>query len=146
MLINNIISRFENVKKTGNKYRVTCPCHGSSKNQGLIVFDHGDKIGLHCFAECQVDDILGAIGLTMSDLYDNTLTNEDWRDIEYEKRKVREHESDAHKLFVAVSIIRQSLIPRLFGGDPQIEGKFEAYDMEKQALHKLPILLKKYYK
>jgi hypothetical protein len=50
-----------------------CPAHDDN-NPSLEVIDKGGKTILACYANCQTDDVLTALGLSMSDLFDGELT------------------------------------------------------------------------
>ena len=65
-----LLSRLANVHPAGrNRWRATCPAHGSGKNQALSIAVKGDKLLLHCFAGCSADAVLAAVGLSWRDLY-----------------------------------------------------------------------------
>lgn len=65
-----LLSRLTNVHPAGrDKWRATCPAHGSGKNQALSVALKGDRLLLHCFAGCSPDSVLTAVGLSWRDLY-----------------------------------------------------------------------------
>ncbi len=69
MVIDNVISRFDKVKPTGNgKWLACCPAH-PDKSPSLAIKQTDDgKILIHCFSGCQVSDIVSAVGLELSDL------------------------------------------------------------------------------
>ena len=48
-----------------------CVAHGSQKHRDLSIRDTGDRILLHDFAGCPLDNILAALGLRISDLFDD---------------------------------------------------------------------------
>ena len=65
-----LLSRLANVHPAGrNRWRATCPAHGSGKNKALSVALKGDKLLLHCFAGCSPEAVLAAVGLSWRDLY-----------------------------------------------------------------------------
>ena len=68
--IQEFLSRLGNVKHSGNGYIACCPAH-EDKNPSLSVglSDDGKKILIHCHAGCADADILGRLGLKMSDLF-----------------------------------------------------------------------------
>lgn len=69
MQIDEILSRFHNVKRTGDRqYIACCPAHDDAK-QSLSIGAGGGKILLNCFAGCDTRDIVAAVGLNMKDLY-----------------------------------------------------------------------------
>lgn len=71
--LDRLLSRLEKVKRAGRGYTACCPAH-SDRNASLSVSeaDNG-SILLHCFAACQPADVLGAIGLSLGDLFPERL-------------------------------------------------------------------------
>ena len=65
-----LLSRLNKVRKTGpNSWVALCPAH-DDKSPSLSVRDAENGVVLaHCFAGCSIDDILGAVGLTLDDLF-----------------------------------------------------------------------------
>lgn len=69
MQFDEILSRFQNVKRTGDRqYIACCPAHDDAK-QSLSIGAGDGKILLNCFAGCDTRNIVAAVGLTMKDLY-----------------------------------------------------------------------------
>jgi hypothetical protein len=71
MHIDDIITRFDRVRKstTSRGYTCRCPAH-DDKGPSLSISETNDgRILLHCFAGCSVGDVLAASGLRMSDLF-----------------------------------------------------------------------------
>lgn len=65
-----LISRLANVRPAGpNRWRATCPAHGTGRNQALSIAVKGDKLLLHCFAGCPSEQVLEALGLEWRELY-----------------------------------------------------------------------------
>jgi hypothetical protein len=65
----SILSRFENVTGgDGGQYEARCPVHDDSNNS-LAINVSGQKILLHCHANCKLDEILKAVELTKADLF-----------------------------------------------------------------------------
>lgn len=79
------------------KYRAKCPVHRSHGLTLAIYADKGEKIGLHCHAGCEKDDVLAALGLTWKDLkpQKDWLSPEAFREL---KRKEREAEEAANRI------------------------------------------------
>jgi len=70
-MIENILSRLEKVKGRNGAYTACCPAH-SDKSPSLAIRELDDgRILMKCFADCSVQDILGAIGMDMNDLFPN---------------------------------------------------------------------------
>ncbi len=69
MSLETLIDRLDGVKETGyGKYLSRCPSH-DDRSPSLAIKEEGDgRILLHCFAGCETEDVLSAIGLTFSDV------------------------------------------------------------------------------
>ncbi len=73
MPIDNILNRLDRVKETGNgKYLARCPAH-DDRSPSLAITDDEGRVLLHCFAGCDSESVLDAIGLKFSDLYPKPL-------------------------------------------------------------------------
>ena len=72
--IETIISRLEKIKRTGTgRWMARCPSHkDKTASLSLRELDDG-RILLHCFAGCNAGEVLGAIGLTINDLFPERL-------------------------------------------------------------------------
>lgn len=70
-----VLSRLERVRKAGAGWSARCPAH-QDKTASLSVTSGTDgKLLVHCFAGCSVHDVLGAIGLTVGDLFPRRLAD-----------------------------------------------------------------------
>lgn len=65
-----LLPRLERVRKTGNGRWVSrCPAH-EDKAPSLSVRELDDgRVLLHCFAGCETQSVLDAVGLTFEDLF-----------------------------------------------------------------------------
>ncbi len=67
--IDSFISRLGNVRRTGEgKWLACCPAHNDRNPSLAIKYTDDGKILVHCFAGCEVDSIVTALGLELSDL------------------------------------------------------------------------------
>ena len=67
--LDNLLSRLMKVKKTGNgSFIACCPAHQDKSPSITIREVEEGKLLIHCFAECSVENIIGAIGLDFSDI------------------------------------------------------------------------------
>lgn len=85
----NILGYFSDygIKPSGNnQYTCRCPSH-DDKSPSLTITDVGDKILVHCFAGCEPEDIVNAVGLSISDLF-----AEDGEDYKKEKHIIFQRE------------------------------------------------------
>lgn len=67
--LQNFISRLQKVKQTGkDSWIACCPSH-NDKSPSMTIRELPDgRILAHCFAECPIDDVMAAVGLTLADL------------------------------------------------------------------------------
>lgn len=70
MSADTLLSRLDKVKRTGpDKWVARCPAH-EDRGPSLAVRELEDgRVLVHCFAGCGVDEVMGAVGLEMSDLF-----------------------------------------------------------------------------
>ena len=74
--VTKILDRLEGVRETGaNKWISCCPAH-EDRSPSLSIRDADGRILLHCFAGCETDDVLGAIGLTFTDIMPERVSTE----------------------------------------------------------------------
>jgi hypothetical protein len=67
--VENLISRLEVVKGRNGAWTARCPAH-ADKSPSLAVREGEDgRVLLHCFGGCSTADVLGSIGMDMSDLF-----------------------------------------------------------------------------
>ena len=69
MTVDALLSRLDGVKRTGpGRWLARCPAH-DDKHPSLAVREVEDgRILLHDFAGCAIEDVVSAIGLTLSDV------------------------------------------------------------------------------
>jgi len=71
MTLDEIISRLECVQSKGkDSYKALCPAHKDTE-PSLSISQVDGKVLLHCFAGCDIERIVSAIGITSSDLFLN---------------------------------------------------------------------------
>ena len=68
MELHEILSHFPNVKKaSGNRYECCCPCHDDT-HPSLIIYVNDEWVNVKCYAGCETENVLRAVGLEKSDL------------------------------------------------------------------------------
>ena len=68
-MITDFLSRLQKVRKTGpDRWTACCPAH-DDKGPSLSIKATSETILFHCFAGCSAEEVLGAVGMTFSDLY-----------------------------------------------------------------------------
>ena len=70
-----LLSRLDKVRKTGaNTWRSLCPSHANTRSLTLSIRDGDDgRTLVKCHAGCSIDEVLGAVGLTINDLFERRL-------------------------------------------------------------------------
>lgn len=68
MTTQELLSRLEGVRKSGRGWMARCPSH--QDNSPSLSVTEGDRgLLIHCFAHCEKQDVVAALGLTMADLF-----------------------------------------------------------------------------
>jgi len=69
MNIESLLSHFDGVKETGHgRFVARCPAH-DDRSPSLAIKDGDDgRVLVHCFAGCETEEVLSAIGLTFADV------------------------------------------------------------------------------
>lgn len=70
MTADTLLSRLDGVKRTRpGRWIARCPAH-DDRRPSLAIRELDDgRMLLHCFAECDVQSVLAAVGLTFDDLF-----------------------------------------------------------------------------
>lgn len=74
MRLEEVLARFNRVKRCGSGYKAECPAH-DDKRQSLFISEKDNKILMHCYAGCDIRDIVNAVGLQMKDLFKEEINN-----------------------------------------------------------------------
>lgn len=70
MIADKLLNQLTKVKRTGRESWIACcPAHDDKTPSMTITEKDDGRVLVHCFAGCSVDSILGAVGLTFSDIY-----------------------------------------------------------------------------
>jgi CHC2 zinc finger len=69
MSVDVLLSRLKKVRRTsGNSWLACCPAH-EDRSPSMTIKDVGDgRILIHCFAGCDTEAILGAVGMGWDDV------------------------------------------------------------------------------
>lgn len=103
-----LIDRLDRVRQTGpGRWIARCPAH-DDRSPSLSIRDADDRTLIHCFGGCEPGDVLAAVGLHMSDLFDHPLG-------EFKPSRSRIPASDLlaivdHEILVAVMILDDVLV------------------------------------
>lgn len=69
MKLQQLLSSLHGVRKTGPHSWIARCCAHEDKSPSLTIKATPETILLHCFAGCDTESILGAIGMSFDDLY-----------------------------------------------------------------------------
>ena len=69
MNIEDILSRLNGVRKSGGGYIARCPAHEDKRPSLSINTSEDGRLLLKCHAGCSIEAIVGALGLSMKDLF-----------------------------------------------------------------------------
>ena len=107
--LDGFLSRLDRVKKTGpNRWVALCPAH-EDRSPSLSVRELDDgRILVHCFADCGVEEILGAVGLDFDALFPE-------KPIEHEHGKRERRPFNAHDVLECLS--EEARIAAIAAGD-----------------------------
>ena len=77
MSIETLLDRLDGVRESGpGKYLSRCPSH-DDRSPSLAIKDGDDgRILLHCFAGCETEHVLSALGLTFADVMPERIGDE----------------------------------------------------------------------
>lgn len=116
-----LLSKLSRVKKTGaDRWMACCPAH-QDKTASLSIKDLPDgRVLLHCFAGCDPDSVLAAVGLTFSDLMQERLQG-DFKPVRFAFSAL-----DALRALVADLLFIRLCAHRLAQGRALIESDREA--------------------
>lgn len=69
-IFNRIIQKTNSQPQAyGNGYRLRCPAHEDKKPSFSVSLIDNEKILIHCFAGCSLEEICEAIGIQKKDLF-----------------------------------------------------------------------------
>ncbi|HEX7113746.1 MAG TPA: hypothetical protein VF193_01330 [Steroidobacter sp.] len=74
MAVAVLLSRLDGVRSTGRgKWIAKCPAH-ADRTPSLSIREGDDgRVLVHCFGGCEAADVIGAVGLQLSDLFEKPL-------------------------------------------------------------------------
>jgi hypothetical protein len=67
--LDDVLSRLSGVKKSGDEFIARCPAHDDRRPSLSVAEGDDGRVLLYCHAGCSIDAIVGALGLTLADLF-----------------------------------------------------------------------------
>lgn len=68
MTVETLLSRLSKVRGRNGSWTACCPAH-EDKSPSLAIKDEGGKVLVHCFGGCSVEQIVGAVGMELTELF-----------------------------------------------------------------------------
>ena len=113
-MIEHMLKRLEKVSKSGKGYIARCPAH-DDKTPSLALQECSDgRILLKCFAGCSALEVVGSIGMSMSDLFPDGGLGE-YRSFQKIEQKVKSNSRQKNGIHVEESILNMADSDRASG-------------------------------
>lgn len=93
MTLKQVIELISPVKRSGRGWMAKCPAH-QDRRASLSIREAEDRLLLHCFAGCAVEEVCQALGIKVRDLFVTGLSSMEW---EYLQKRRREQQLADHK-------------------------------------------------
>ena len=83
MTIEVVLERLQKVKKATkpDSWLACCPAHDDKRPSLLLTETTDGRVLIKCWAGCEVEDVLAAIGLQFKDLYPERLPNHSYKPV-----------------------------------------------------------------
>jgi hypothetical protein len=102
MTTEQLARMFDRSRREGKAWRCRCPVH-KGKSLTLAIYTDDDRSRVHCFAGCEADDVLAAVGLTWKDTLFAQRDPKEWREAQRQREIV---EKRASELRIGAWVIR----------------------------------------
>lgn len=121
MRANKVLERLEGVKQTAaNQWIACCPAH-KDRRPSLSIKEADDRLLIHCFGGCHIDDVLVAIGLGVSDLFDRPLAHQKSPLTSWERKR-------STQAYEGLSALRHELMILILAADQTASGSPLSYE------------------
>ena len=67
--LEHLLSRLRQVKGRNGSFTACCPAHNDNSPSLAVRETQDGRILLHCFGGCSVEEVLGAVGMEIGDLF-----------------------------------------------------------------------------
>lgn len=135
MDIEEFVQRLQGVKGKGqDKYMACCPAHEDRDPSLSVTVSSSGKILVHCWAGCSALDVVQAMGLQLSDLFERPLDYERpmaFAQREMAERRKREEILDHERMVLALGYSDRKAGKRLSSQDMAAERR--AFEILREA-------------
>lgn len=139
MTADDLLPSLDGVRPAGpNRWIARCPAH-EDKNPSLSISETDDRILLRCHAGCTAADIVGSLGLRLSDLFAHPLAPGERKSRARGHRKAKLYEAMRREL-VALYILTGA-----GAEEKKAELLAEDFDRDATAARRLVELLRRLY-
>ncbi len=70
MPVDLVLDRLDGVRERGENYQALCPAHDDHEPSLSVSEGEDGRALVRCFAGCRTEDVVSALGLEMSDLFE----------------------------------------------------------------------------
>ena len=70
--LEELLSRLTHVRRCGKGFTARCEAHDDHENSLSVGVGDDGRVLVKCFAGCRVENIVGAVGMTIADLFPKT--------------------------------------------------------------------------
>lgn len=77
--VDRLLERLDHVRVSGSGWVARCPAHHDRDPSLAVAVGDDDRALVHCFGGCDVQQIVAAVGLELSDLFGRTADQNDAR-------------------------------------------------------------------
>lgn len=87
MSIDELLSRLEKVRRQGQGFVACCPAHEDNSPSLRVTEGEDGRILIHCFAGCGAADVMGSLGLQLTDLFPDGALRDHMRGVMGNRRR-----------------------------------------------------------
>lgn len=132
-----ILSRLQKVKGKNGSWTACCPAH-NDKGPSLAIREADDgRVLLHCFAGCEVNSVIGALGMDMTDLFPPDNKRRDYPVEGKPKLKPAFYASDLIRILSFEALVVSICANDLRKGKPLADGDYERLKVAQQRIEEV---------
>jgi hypothetical protein len=125
-----LLDRLQGVRRYGRGWVARCPAHSDRTASLSLAAGEDERILIHCFAGCSVQAIVGAIGLTVGDLFPRRLADASPE----HRRQLRDHARLANIRAAAACLDLEAAIVLIAASDVAAGRALPDHDLDRLAI------------